>query len=311
MAESALVEIPERGPEVPNESSPQFVAEVSSNHNRSIDRAMKFVKASADSGFDAVKFQLFKVDELFAPEILKNSEEHQNRRLWELPLDFVPELSNFAHELGLQFGATPFYLDAVEELNPWVDFYKVASYEILWEALLSKCGQTGKPVVVSSGMASLEEVKSAVKVLRLAGCSEITVLHCSSAYPTPRKQANLAAIKTLRSELGVPVGWSDHTRDRAVVMRATQKWGASFVEMHLDLDRSGSEYEAGHCWLPEEAREVIDLVRQGLEADGTGEKVPNPAELPDLEWRRDPTDGLRPMKSARITAAQLPTGRKN
>lgn len=293
-----------RGAEVRNGRSPQFIAEISSNHNRSIDRAIELVRASAAAGFDSVKFQLFTVEKLFAPEILSNSAEHRDRKLWELPLDFLCDLSDVAHKLGLEFAATPFYLEAVAELEPWVDFYKVASYEILWDDLLVACAKTGKPVVISSGMASLSEVTRAVGVLRSAGCIEITVLHCSSAYPTPRRDANLAAIETLRSSIEVPIGWSDHTRDPAVVLRATQRWGASVVEMHLDLDGLGSEYGAGHCWLPGEAAEVITLAKQGPEADGNAVKMPNSAELSDVDWRRDPTDGLRPMKSARAGWAQ-------
>ena len=102
----------------------KFIAEVSSNHNQNLSRCLKFIEKAAEIGCDAVKFQLFKVDKLFAPEILAKSEEHRKRARWELPVNFLPELFQKCHSLGLEFACTPFYLKAVEELKPYVDFIK-------------------------------------------------------------------------------------------------------------------------------------------------------------------------------------------
>jgi N-acetylneuraminate synthase len=110
----------------------KFIAEVSSNHSRNIDRTIEFIDSASKIGCDAVKFQLFKIDKLFAPEILRNSKHHRERKQWELPLKFLPVLSKRCKEKKIQFGCTPFYIDAVKELEPYVDFYKVASYELLW-----------------------------------------------------------------------------------------------------------------------------------------------------------------------------------
>lgn len=277
-----------------------FIAEVSSNHSRDLNRSLEFIDAAAEIGCDSVKFQLFRVKELFAPEILAKSEILRNRENWELPLDFLPALSERCKNKNIQFSCTPFYLDAVEELKPYVDFYKVASYELLWDDLLIKCALTKKPVIISTGMATLDEIVHAVEVLKNNDCNP-TVLHCTSAYPSPYKEANLAAIETISKVTGCEVGWSDHTVNPGVINRAIHKWGARVIEFHLDLDGKGEEFNAGHCWLPNEMKPLINEVKQAFEADGDGEKTPSSSELPDREWRADPFDGLRPIKSVRKT----------
>jgi len=280
-------------------NTPFFIAEVSSNHGRDLDRSLAMIDAAAAAGCDAVKFQLFKIDQLFAPEILERSEEHRRRQKWELPVEFIPALADRSHELGIQFGCSPFYLDAVAELEPYVDFYKVASYELLWDELLAVCASTGKPVILSTGMATLDEIGHGVEVVRSNGDGDPAVLHCTSAYPTPHAEANLAAIETIRRATGARVGWSDHTADPAVILRAIHRWGAEVIELHLDLDGTGEEFSPGHCWLPDQIASLISLARRGVETDGSGVKEPVPSEAPERLWRADPADGLRPFKQVR------------
>jgi sialic acid synthase SpsE len=282
-----------------------FIAEVSSNHHSELDRCIAFIDRAADIGCQSVKFQLFKIDQLFSSEVRAARPELQARSAWELPVAFLPTLSGYAHGRGLQFSCTPFYLDAVAELEPYVDFYKIASYELMWDDLLICCARTGKPVILSTGMATLEEIAHAVDVLKTAGCEDLSLLHCISGYPTPVAECNLAAISTLRRAFGCTVGWSDHSVDPKVIARAVNYWGATTIEFHLDLDGNGDEYKTGHCWLPEQIatamREAQDNTNDDWTlADGTGEKKPSPAELPDREWRADPTDGLRPLKATRL-----------
>ncbi len=277
----------------------KFIAEASSNHGRDLERALAFVDAAADAGCDAVKFQLFRVAELFAPEILARSPSHRARIAWELPPEHLEPLAARARARNLEFSCTPFYLDAVEQLKPYVDFYKIASYELLWSDLLEACAKTQKPVVISTGMATMQEIDTAVATLKRAGCEDITVLHCVSAYPAPPEEANLSAIAAIRERTGVPAGWSDHTRCPAVIDRAVHRWNAAAVEFHLDLDGKGAEYASGHCWLPSEIKPVIARIREGERADGLGFKEPVPSELPDRDWRADPQDGLRPLRHVR------------
>lgn len=278
-----------------------FIAEVSSNHNRDLDRCLAFIDAAHQAGNRAIKFQLFRVDELFAPEILAKSERHRARGTWELPTNFFPDLAARTHELGMLFSCTPFYLQAVEELQPHVDFYKIASYELLWDDLLRACGATGKPVVLSTGMADMNEIEHAVNVIQRAGCERLTLLHCVSAYPTPPEDMNLAAIDTLRQAFGLPVGLSDHSVSPGIIHRAVHRFGAEVVEYHLDLDGQGDEFASGHCWLPNQISTVIEEIKIGCLADGNGKKVPAPSETTDRQWRADPEDGLRPLKGTRLT----------
>src|SRR6202000_892122 len=152
--------------------APIFIAEASSNHARDLGRALAFVDAAADSGCDAVKFQLFKIDRMFAPEILSRSEKHRARTEWELPVSQLGPLAEHCKKRGIQFSCTPFYLEAVEELRPYVDFYKVASYELLVTPLLEACAKSGKPTVLSTGMATMEEIKHAATTLKHAGAHD-------------------------------------------------------------------------------------------------------------------------------------------
>ena len=281
----------------------KFVAEISSNHNGDLERCKAFIRSAREVGCDAVKFQLFKIDQLFAPEVLAKRADLRARREWEFPVEFLKPLADFTHDLGLEFGCTPFYLEAVEELRPYVDFFKVASYELLWDALLKACAETEKPLIISTGMATMDEILNAISAIAATGaCKDLTVLQCTSAYPTPLREANLAAIETMREAFGdvgagldLKFGLSDHTVSKAVVLSSVLRHDARFVEFHYDLDGEGYEFGAGHCWLPEQIRDLIAVVRDAEHAEGNGVKVPAASELPDRNWRADPADGLRPL----------------
>jgi len=277
----------------------QFIAEVSSNHNQDLNRCRRFIEVAAEIGCTAVKFQLFKIDRLFAPEALKDNETFSKRKEWELPLEFIPVLSQECHQRGIKFACTPFYLEAVAELKPRVDFLKIASYEIFRFDLIKLCAETGLPVVLSTGMATLAEVDAAVKVLKSTGAKDFALLHCVSSYPAAAENCNLSAIQTLREKFQCPVGWSDHSVCEEVIYRAVYKWGAQLIEFHLDLDGKGEEFKAGHCWLPDGIGVVIKKIKRGILADGKGEKVPVQSEIKERDWRADPSDGLRPLLETR------------
>jgi sialic acid synthase SpsE len=287
---------------------PRFIAEIGSNHNGDVHRCLRLIDAAADAGCGAVKLQVFTVESLFAPEALAARPELLERRAWEFPLELLAAVRERCDARGIDLGAAAFSLDAVAAVASRVDFLKVASYELLWHDLVAACAATRKPLILSTGMATSAEARAAVEHARARGAEDVRLLHCVSGYPTPLAEANLAAIETLRNDTGCPVGWSDHTDDPRVVLRATGHWGASDVELHIDLDGEG--YEAGaHCWRPAEVAALIEAVRNGepdgLDAvtaaavDGTGEKRPMPSEAADVEWRADPSDGLRPLRGLR------------
>jgi N-acetylneuraminate synthase len=288
----------------PRENRARFIAELGSNHNRDAQRARRLIDECAAAGASAVKIQVFRIEDLFAPEVLAARADLRARRAWEFPLDLLKPLVAHARHRGLQFGATPFGLWAVEELAPHCDFLKVASYELLWHDLIAACGRTGLPLILSTGMATTSEVEAAVTAARDAGCRDLTLLHCVSAYPTPRDQCNLAAIATLAELCSCPVGWSDHSTDARVVERAVSRWGASAIELHVDLEDAEGSEAGGHNWTPRSLAPMIDAPASAAvavrdPADGDGVKRPMPAEEHDVPWRADASDGLRPLRSTR------------
>jgi sialic acid synthase SpsE len=299
----------------------RFIAELGSNHNRDRGRCLELVDAAAVAGCHMVKLQVFHVEDLFAAEALARHPHLAARRAWELPLQLLDPVRARCEQRGMGLCATPFALWAVQELADRVDCFKVASYELLWHELIRACAATGRPLILSTGMATLAEVDAAVAAAR-AGGVEPRLLHCVSGYPTPPAQANLAAIATLGERFGVPVGWSDHTGSERVVRRAVRRWGAGEVELHLDLDGAGAE-AGSHNWTPERLRALIASLgadrREGADTgvrldgaepdraetldgaalDGDGVKRPMPVELADVPWRADPEDGLRPLRRLR------------
>lgn len=290
----------------------RFVAEVSSNHQRDLARARAFIDSAAEIGCAAVKFQQFKIKELFAPEALAAHPKLLEREKWEFPEAFNAELAAHARARKIQFASTPFYRGAVELLAPHVDFFKLASYQLLWTEMLVLVAKTRKPVVLATGMASLDEVRAAVATLRSNGCTDLTLLHCVSSYPAKATEANLAALETLRKSFGCAAGWSDHTRDPAVLERAVRRWQAAMIEFHYDLDGQGDEAKGGHCWLPGQIAWVIQNLAKGPAgelarshvADGDGQKKPRDSEAEERGWRTDPSDGLRPLLATRRRLAR-------
>ena len=292
----------------------KWVAEVGSNHyvegidpDGHLKRALEFVDRAAQVGFQAVKFQQFKIESLFHPSALKAKPELLERRRWELPEHFNREIAARAEEQHIEFASTPFYLQAVELLEPYVAFFKVSSYQILWTEMLKEVARTGKPVVLSTGMATMDEVRRAVECLQGNGCRDLVLLHCISNYPTLYNEANLAAIDTMRRETRLPVGWSDHTCHPDVIERAIWYFDASMIEMHLDIDGFGVEYSGGHCWTPLIARDMIYSMQwpgkayktNAMLMYGHGRKEPTRLELAERNWRTDPSDGLRPLVEIR------------
>jgi sialic acid synthase SpsE len=284
----------------------RLIAEIGSNHNRDPERLAALVACAGAAGCSAVKLQVFRVEDLFAPEALAANPRLAERHAWEFPLGLLPDVRVACDDAGLALGATPFALWAVEALAPHVDFFKIASYELLWHELIRACAATSKPLIVSTGMATEDEIAAAVEV---AG-GELRLLHCVSGYPTPPAQANLAAIETLRARFGCPVGWSDHTGSEEVVVRAVARWQASDVELHIDLDGTG--LEAGpHNWTPDRIAGLRSAIGAATlepvsELDGDGRKRPQPVEQPDLPWRADPADGLRPLRALRARLSHQP-----
>jgi N-acetylneuraminate synthase len=264
------------------------------------------IDASYEAGCDGVKFQLFKINELFSPEAIAFKPELLDRIKWELDENLIPELSEYTKSKGLLFSCTPFYLEAVDVLSPYVDFFKIASYELLWKDLFVKCASTNLPLVFSIGMSNEDEVENVLDTLKSTNVNEIIILHCNSSYPTPIQDVNLSVLDTLRNKFSnyydnkkLYFGWSDHTVNEDVMIAAVLKYNSKMLEFHIDLDGSGYEFKAGHCWLPSQIRQLRDKLDYFTLIDGNSKILPSNSESIERSWRADPGDGLRPLLETR------------
>ena len=273
------------------------IAEAGVNHNGSIETAKKMINAAADAGADAVKFQTFKADSLVRKDAKKaayqlrnaaNQKESQYEMLKKLELtkEMHQELMDYCKKREIMFLSTPFDIDSIKMLVDYgIAVLKVPSGEVTNYPYLREIGRTGKPVIMSTGMCELEEVREAVRTLQENGSGEITLLHCNTEYPTPMEDVNLRAMRTLRDELGMPVGYSDHTQGIEVPIAAVAM-GAVVIEKHFTLDRNmeGPDHKAS--LEPEELREMVRSIRNIESALGDGIKRPSASEMKNRDVAR-------------------------
>lgn len=255
------------------------VAEVSGNHGQDFGQAVELVRVAKDCGADAVKLQTYTPNTLTIDcdsEFFRIGKGTiwEGKNLYELyseaytPWEWQPKLMRIAEELGLDLFSTPFDATAVDFLEKMdVPAYKIASFEIVDLPLLRKVACTGKPVILSTGMATLEEIREAIQTLREAGNRELALLKCTSAYPAPPEEMNLRSIPALRDAFGVPVGLSDHTLGIAVPVAAVAL-GACLVEKHLTLSRSIPGPDSAFSLEPEEFRQMVNAIRDTEKALG-------------------------------------------
>lgn len=278
----------------------EFIAEIGNNHNGSLARAKALMELAQDCGFNAVKFQLFRLDRLYREPVL--SEKRISGMLYEIPFDWLFPLRSHADALGLRLGFSVFDPASTSWAAHVADFLKISSYEWDWTPLLQAVACQRKETWVSLGMANERESENVIRFF--VGKVPLVVLHCVSSYPCLIADCNLAAIESLRNiaqphlgkivgmigHLPLRVGWSDHSLSSEVIVRAVRRWHAEAIELHFDCDGEGAEWQ--HSWTPERARQVISICRM----DGSGVKRPMPSEMAELSWRRDSYDGLRPTK---------------
>jgi sialic acid synthase SpsE/spore coat polysaccharide biosynthesis predicted glycosyltransferase SpsG len=299
----------------------KFIAEISNNHNGDRKRCLKLIKSAARSGCWGVQFHLFRIEQLFAPQVLLASRKHRQRRRWELPIHFLKDMASCARDEGVKFGITPFDLDSLKHVENRADFLKISSYELPWTTLVRRCAETGLPLILSTAMADASECWNATEASLEAGCEDITLLHSINNYPVGRQDCNLAAIGTLRellvrefeptfSSSFFKAGWTDHSIDREVVSRAVHYWGSDVIEIGFDLDGRGEGAARNHCWLPEQTNDLINGMTPpaGSECDGLGRLISGPTEEKEHAWRADPADGLRPTQPVRSTWPMVQPG---
>ncbi|MCD4754760.1 MAG: pseudaminic acid synthase [Deltaproteobacteria bacterium] len=248
-----------------------IIAEMSGNHNQSFENAVKIIEAAKWAGADAVKLQTYTPDTLTID--CDDHYFHIKRTIWKgknlyelygeayTPWKWQPKLKKIANDLGMDLFSTPFDHTAVDFLEKMdVPAYKVASFELVDLPLLRKIAQTGKPIVMSTGMATLAEIDEAVSTIREAGGNQLALLKCTSAYPAPPDEMNLRTIPHLAEAFGVPTGLSDHTLGVAVSVAAVAL-RACIIEKHFTLSRQDSGPDSAFSIEPHEFKEMVDAIR--------------------------------------------------
>jgi N,N'-diacetyllegionaminate synthase len=289
-----------------------IIAEAGVNHNGDLTLAKKLIEVAAKAGADFVKFQTFKADKL----VQKNAEKAKYQKLnendngsqfemlkkLELTVDDHFELIDHCQECGIKFLSTAFDLESIEFLKDKLDFYKIPSGEITNLPYLEKVAKLGLPIVMSSGMATLDEVKDALAVLTTNGIllENIIVLHCNTEYPTPMHDVNLKAMINIATKLKVKVGYSDHTLGIEVPIAAVSL-GACVLEKHFTLDRNLEGPDHAASLEPEELIAMVSAIRNiELALGGSGTKEPSPSEQKNIKVARKSIVAVKDIKKGEV-----------
>jgi sialic acid synthase SpsE len=284
------------------------IAEIGANHNRDLDVARELIDVAAEAGADAVKFQTYSGARIYSSKTPKFAylapiTDKSPAELLEeisLPREWQPVLAGYARERGIHFFSSPFDHEAVRELDELdVPALKIASFEIVDLPLIRAAAGTGRPLLISTGMAVLGEIEDALRAAAEAGGTAVGLMQCTSVYPAPVERINLRAMETMRTAFGVPVGLSDHSTGIAVPIAAAAL-GAAFVEKHVTLDRTMAGPDHPFAVEPGELSAMVRGIREAEAALGDGRKDgPSPEESEEMY-----TLGRRSL----IAARELPAG---
>ncbi len=281
---------------ISNKNYPYIIAELSANHNGSIERAFNSIKAAKEAGADAVKIQTYTADTM---TIKSDRKEFQIKgglwdgfdlyslyKLAETPYDWHKPLFDYAQEIGITIFSSPFdetAVDLLENLN--TPAYKLASFEITDLPLVKYIAQTNKPMIISTGMANIEEISTVVDVAKENGCRDLVLLHCISSYPAPPEQSNLRTIPDLKERFGVLSGLSDHTIGTTVALSSVAL-GACVIEKHFTLSRNDKGPDSEFSLEPHELKELCDDTKVAYLSLGAASYELKDAEKSNLNFRR-------------------------
>ncbi|MFY9178938.1 MAG: pseudaminic acid synthase, partial [Venatoribacter sp.] len=275
---------------------PYIIAEMSANHNGRIENAFKIIEAAKLAGADALKMQTYTADTITlnsdAPEFVIEGGLWHGRTLHSLyqeahtPWEWHKPLFEYAHKLGITIFSSPFdntAVDLLENLN--APAYKVASCEVIDLPLIRYIAQTGKPMIISTGMANLEEIAEAVDAAKSAGCKQLALLHCVSGYPAPAADYNLRTIPDLIQRFGLVAGLSDHTLDNTTAITSVAL-GASIIEKHFTLDRKGGGPDDSFSLEPADLAALCQSSKTAWQALGQIDYSVKKSEATTLKFRR-------------------------
>lgn len=284
------------GRRIAKDAPPYVIAELSANHNGQLATAQKLIEKAKVAGADAVKLQTYTADTI---TLNSNSEEFQiHGGLWDgktlyqlyqeaqMPWDWHKPLFEHAHRLGITIFSSPFDITAVDLLeNLNAPAYKIASFEAVDLPLIKYVARTGKPMIISTGMADAEEILEAIDAARAGGCRELAVLHCVSGYPAPADDYNLLTIPDMIARFGLVTGLSDHTLDNTTAI-ASVVMGASIIEKHFTLDRNGGGPDDSFSLEPKELAELCKGAKTAWKALGTVDYGRKSSEQANVKFRR-------------------------
>lgn len=275
---------------------PYVIAEMSANHNGSLDAALKLIDAVAEAGADAVKLQTYRADTITLPSIGPDFQINDGlwagRTLYELyesaqtPWEWHAALFERAAKHGLTIFSSPFDVSAVDFLNQLdVPAFKIASFEAVDIPLIRYVASKGKPMIISTGMADEEEIADALEAAQTSGCEDIILLHCVSGYPAPAADYNLATILDMQQRYGVLTGLSDHTLENVTAIAAIA-CGSVIIEKHVTLDRRGGGPDDSFSLEPRELRSLCEDVRTAWKAIGKVDYGRKSSEKGNVKFRR-------------------------
>lgn len=284
------------GREIGEGCVPYIVAEMSGNHNNDLNRALRIIDAAKAAGADAIKLQTYRADTItidhHGDEFIVKGGLWNGRRLFDLyeeahtPWEWHAPIFDHARRIGITVFSSPFDHTAVDFLEKLdAPAYKIASPELIDLPLIRKVARTGKPIVMSTGAATLDEIEEAIYAAREAGATELVVLHCTAAYPAPPEEANLATIAALADRFNVVAGLSDHTLGITVSALAVGL-GASFIEKHFTLARADGGVDSAFSLEPHELSELVHAARIAQAALGKPTYGPTESESSVLKNRR-------------------------
>jgi len=284
------------GRKISVDHSPYVIAEMSANHNGDINNAYKIIDMAKASGADAVKLQTYRPDtitmDMNTPEFMIEGGLWDGQSLYELykgafmPWEWHQLLFDYARKIGITIFSSPFdntAVDLLEDLN--TPAYKIASFEAVDLPLIKYVAQTGKPMIISTGMADAQEIQEAIEVAREGGCKELAILHCVSGYPAPAEDYNLRTLVDMQKRFGLVTGLSDHTIDNTIAITSVAL-GASIIEKHVTLDRNGGGPDDSFSLEERDLKELCEGAKVAWQSLGQVDYGRKSSEQANVKFRR-------------------------